>query len=133
MPIFGYILRESYFVNILFWHPATLYLFSLSIFSTAVCVFASPPPPTSLPVPFATTSHLLDLIEFFPEEEMFPPNESVEILHSDKHDPIFRLIKESLSLSSLPPSHLFVVADRPFLALPFFLSTIFDCTLNAFL
>lgn len=115
MPIFGYILRESYFVNILFWHPATLYLFSLSIFSTAVCVFASPPPPTSLPVPFATTSHLLDLIEFFPEEEMFPPNESVEILHSDKHDPIFRLIKESLSLSlsSLPPSHLFVVADRP--------------------
>lgn len=101
MPIFGYILRESYFVNILFWHPATLYLFSLSIFSTAVCVFASPPPPTSLPVPFATTSHLLDLIEFFPEEEMFPPNESVEILHSDKHDPIFRLIKESLSL--FPP------------------------------
>lgn len=101
MPIFGYISRESYFVNILFWHPATLYLFSLSIFSTAVCVFASPPPPTSLPVPFATTSHLLDLIEFFPEEEMFPPNESVEILHSDKHDPIFRLIKESLSL--FPP------------------------------
>lgn len=44
-------------------------------------------------------SHLLDLIEFFPEEEMFPPNESVEILHSDKDDPIFRLIKESLSLS----------------------------------
>lgn len=48
------------------------------------------------PSPLAS-SHLLDLIEFFPEEEMFPPNESVEILHSDKHDPIFRLIKESLS------------------------------------
>lgn len=28
--------------------------------------------------------------------------------------------REPLSLSSLPPSHLFVVADRPFLALPFF-------------
>lgn len=53
------------------------------------------------PFPSLTTSHLLDLIEFFPEEEMFPPNESVEILHSDKHDPIFRLIKESFSLSFL--------------------------------
>lgn len=134
MPIFGYILRESYFVNILFWHPATLYLFSLSIFSTAVCVFASPPPPTSLPVPFATTSHLLDLIEFFPEEEMFPPNESVEILHSDKHDPIFRLIKESLSLSFLLASVApFRSCGPPLPRSPFFLSTIFDCILNAFL
>lgn len=55
------------------------------------------------PFPSLTTSHLLDLIEFFPEEEMFPPNESVEILHSDKHDPIFRLIKESFSLPHVPP------------------------------
>jgi len=75
----------------------------------------------SLPVPFATTSHLLDLIEFFPEEEMFPPNESVEILHSDKHDPIFRLIKESFSLSFL---RAFVAPFRscgpPFPRSPFF-------------
>lgn len=102
----------------------TLYLFPcLSYFPTAVCVFASPRHLLHLyPFPSLTTSHLLDLIEFFPEEEMFPPNESVEILHSDKHDPIFRLIKESLSLSlsSLLSSHLFVAAHRPFLALPFF-------------
>lgn len=86
------------------------------------------------PFPSLTTSHLLDLIEFFPEEEMFPPNESVEILHSDKHDPIFRLIKESfsLSLSSLLSSHLFVAARAPsFPRSPFFRSMIFDYTLNA--
>lgn len=81
-------------------------------------------------------SHLLDLIEFFPEEEMFPPNESVEILHSDKHDPIFRLIKESLSLPCLR-RHFLVAVDRspsfrPAVT-PFFRPMIFDCALNAFL
>lgn len=45
---------------------------------------------------------------------MFPPNESVEILHSDKHDPIFRLIKESLSLPCLRRRFL-VAVDRSFL------------------
>lgn len=91
-------------MNILFWHPVILYLFScLSYFSTTVCVFAPRRTPyiSAPPFPSLTTSHLLDLIEFFPEEEMFPPNESVEILHSDKHDPIFRLIKESISLPCL--------------------------------
>lgn len=53
--------------------------------------------------------HLLDLIEFFPREEMFPPNESVEILHSDKRDPIFRLIKESF-----PPRRPFISFFTPF-------------------
>lgn len=89
---------------------ATLYLLYSSVYLTSQLPFAcshhhhhQPPPHlTSLrlrpPSPLAR-SHLLDLIEFFPEEEMFPPNESVEILHSDKHDPIFRLIKESLSFS----------------------------------
>lgn len=67
------------------------------------------------PFPSLTTSHLLDLIEFFPEEEMFPPNESVEILHSDKHDPIFRLIKESISLPCLR-RELSVVVGRSFLS-----------------
>lgn len=68
------------------------------------------------PFPSLTTSHLLDLIEFFPEEEMFPPNESVEILHSDKHDPIFRLIKESISLPCLRRK-LSVLVGRSFLSL----------------
>lgn len=64
--------------------------------------FSSSPSLTFLP-------HLLDLIEFFPREEMFPPNESVEILHSDKRDPIFRLIKESF-----PPRRPFISFFTPF-------------------
>lgn len=131
-------MRESYFVNTLFWHPAILYpSLCLSYFPTAVCVFA----PRHLlhlhPLPPLSTSHLLDLIEFFPEEEMFPPNESVEILHSDKHDPIFRLIKERASLFLAFSSHLSVAVGRSFLSLLslssfFFRSMIFGYALSAF-
>lgn len=108
--------ERSYFANILFRYPAQLSRFlCLSYFPTAVCVFA---PNYLLRLYSAASargvSHLLDLIEFFPEEEMFPPNESVEILHSDKHDPIFRLIKESLSLPCLRRQFL-VSVDRSLL------------------
>lgn len=135
-PIFGYTLGESYFVNTLFWHLAILYLpLCLSYFPTAVCVFAPRHHLHLYPLPPLATSHLLDLIEFFPEEEMFPPNESVEILHSDKHDPIFRLIKERASSLFLAfSSHLFAaVPSSPFVSSFFFCSTIFGCALSAFL
>lgn len=135
-PIFGYTLGESYFVNTLFWHLAILYLpLCLSYFPTAVCVFAPRHHLHLYPLPPLATSHLLDLIEFFPEEEMFPPNESVEILHSDKHDPIFRLIKERASSLFLAfSSHLFAaVPSSPFVSSFFFCSTTFGCALSAFL
>lgn len=81
--------------------PLSLFL-QLSFFLLLFHSLRHPPSLTFLP-------HLLDLIEFFPREEMFPPNESVEILHSDKRDPIFRLIKESF-----PPRRPFISFFTPF-------------------
>ena len=84
---FSYFSSRSFSSSLRF--PTDVNVFSLLL--SSFLFHSLSPSSTFLP-------HLLDLIEFFPEEEMFPPNESVEILHSDKHDPIFRLIKESFSL-----------------------------------
>lgn len=103
-------------MNIIFWHPATLYLFScLSYFPTAVCVFASPPPPTS-PVPFA---HYLSPSGF---DWIFSRGRNVSTKWI-RRNIAFRQARsnfsfnkrEPLSLSFLPSSHLFLAADRPFL------------------
>lgn len=109
-------------MNILFWHPATLYLFPcLSYFLTAVCVFASPPPPTSLPVPFA---HYLSPSGF---DWIFSRGRNVSTKWI-RRNIAFRQARsnfsfnkrEPLAFSSLPSSHLFLAADRPFLVLSLF-------------
>lgn len=100
-------------MNILFWHPATLYLFPcLSYFPTAVCVFASPPLPTSLPVPFA---HYLSPSGF---DWIFSRGRNVSTKWI-RRNIAFRQARsnfsfnkrEPLSLSSLLSSHLFVAVS----------------------